>query len=72
MDTLHPALPYRDRKRYLWLISLFIPTLGLLGPALYLLVSTDVLWLWLFAAPLLRTLPPLPRCIISGCGGLAQ
>ena len=51
MTTLAPTpamdQPYRDRKRYLWLISLFVPTLGLLGPALYLLGSANVSWLWL-------------------------
>lgn len=54
--------PYRDRKRYLWLISLFVPSLGLFGPALYLLVSANVLWLCLpplffyFGIPLLDAL----------------
>ncbi len=66
MTTLAPTpamdQPYRDRKRYLWLISLFVPTLGLLGPALYLLVSANVSWLWLspaffyFGIPLLDAL----------------
>ena len=41
------ALPYRDRKRPLWLLSLFVPMLGLIGPALYLLVSPHQAWLWL-------------------------
>lgn len=56
------ALPYRDRKRPLWLLSLFVPTLGLIGPALYLLVSPSELWLWLsplffyFGIPLLDAL----------------
>ncbi|MEO4047499.1 alkane 1-monooxygenase [Pseudomonas sp. CAU 1711] len=56
------ALPYRDRKRPLWLLSLFAPSLALFGPALYLLVSPDELWLWLsplffyFGIPLLDAL----------------
>lgn len=56
------ALPYRDHKRPLWLLSLFVPTFGLIGPALYLLVSPSELWLWLsplffyFGIPLLDAL----------------
>ncbi len=56
------ALPYRDHKRPLWLLSLFVPILGLIGPALYLLVSPSELWLWLsplffyFGIPLLDAL----------------
>ena len=56
------ALPYRDRKRPLWLLSLFVPTFGLIGPALYLLVSPSEFWLWLsplffyFGIPLLDAL----------------
>jgi len=38
---------YRDRKRYLWLLSIFVPALMNAGPLLYLLVSPRVLWLWL-------------------------
>ena len=62
MDAHVAALPYRDRKRPLWLLSLFVPTLGLIGPALYLLVSPSELWLWLsplffyFGIPLLDAL----------------
>ena len=41
-----PAPPYRDRKRYAWLLSLLIPTTVLVGPALMLL--TGQAWaLWL-------------------------
>lgn len=50
MDTPSTALPYRDRKRPLWLMSLFVPSLGLIGPALYLLVSPHDAWLWLSPA----------------------
>ncbi|WP_068829440.1 alkane 1-monooxygenase [Pseudomonas sp. BMS12] len=62
MEAHTTALPYRDRKRPLWLLSLFVPTLGLIGPALYLLVSPSELWLWLsplffyFGIPLLDAL----------------
>ena len=38
---------YRDRQRYLWLLSIFVPALMNAGPLLYLLVSPRVLWLWL-------------------------
>ncbi len=38
--------PYRDRKRYAWLLSLLIPTTVLVGPALMLLTGqTWALWL---------------------------
>ena len=56
------TLPYRDRKRPLWLLSLLVPCLGLIGPALYLLVSPHDAWLWLppvffyFGVPLLDAL----------------
>ena len=41
-----PPPPYRDRKRYAWLLSLLIPTTVLVGPALMLL--TGQAWaLWL-------------------------
>jgi alkane 1-monooxygenase len=42
--TVSPA--YRDRKRYLWLLSIFVPALMNVGLLLYLL-SHNVLMLWL-------------------------
>jgi alkane 1-monooxygenase len=48
MTTASSALPvvhYRDRKRYLWLLSIFVPALMNAGPLLYLL-SHDVVMLW--------------------------
>ena len=42
----HPAPPYRDRKRYAWLLSLLVPATVLIGPAL-MLASGDVRALWL-------------------------
>jgi len=45
--TLSVPSAYRDRKRYLWLLSIFVPALMNVGPLLYLLVSPKVLWLWL-------------------------
>jgi len=33
-STADPSTPYRDRKRYAWLLSLLIPTTVLIGPAL--------------------------------------
>ena len=38
---------YRDRKRYLWLFSVMSPALALAGPALYMLVSPEIFWLWM-------------------------
>ncbi|MEB3734847.1 hypothetical protein ULF88_13775 [Halopseudomonas pachastrellae] len=38
---------YVDRKRRLWLFSLMVPGLALVGPLMYMLVSPNVLWLWL-------------------------
>ena len=40
-----PVVHYRDRKRYLWLLSIFVPALMNAGPMLYLL-SHDVVMLW--------------------------
>ncbi|WVM89779.1 hypothetical protein UMZ34_04920 [Halopseudomonas pachastrellae] len=37
---------YVDRKRRLWLFSLMVPGLALVGPLMYMLVSPNVLW-WL-------------------------
>ena len=45
-NALPLAVPYRDRKRYAWLFSLFIPATVLIGPALML--TTGNAWaLWL-------------------------
>lgn len=41
-----PAPPYRDRKRYAWLLSLLVPATVLIGPAL-MLASGDARALWL-------------------------
>jgi len=38
---------YVDRKRRLWLLSLLVPCLALVGPLLYMLVSPNVMWLWI-------------------------
>ncbi|MGB7388007.1 alkane 1-monooxygenase [Pseudomonas neustonica] len=38
---------YVDRKRRLWLFSLMVPGLALVGPLLYMLVSPQIIWLWL-------------------------
>ncbi len=38
---------YVDRKRRLWLFSLLVPCLALVGPLLYMLVSPNVMWLWI-------------------------
>ena len=41
-----PSTPYRDRKRYAWLLSLLIPTTVLIGPAL-MVSSGDPGALWI-------------------------
>ena len=45
--TLPPPLaaPYRDRKRYAWLMSLLVPASVTIGPAL-LMWTGDARWLW--------------------------
>lgn len=40
------GIEYQDRKRYLWIVSLFVPTSAFIGPALYL-GTHNALWLWL-------------------------
>ncbi len=50
-EILHPEkglIVYRDRKRYLWLSSLFFPLLALSGIGLYALGGSE----WLLAVPL--------------------
>ncbi|MCJ8168701.1 alkane 1-monooxygenase [Atopomonas sediminilitoris] len=44
---LNHGTTYRDRKRYLWLFSLLVPCLALVGPALYVWHSPSLLWLWI-------------------------
>lgn len=39
--------PYRDPKRWSWLLSVLVPTLVAMGPALYLGVAPDPILLWL-------------------------
>ena len=53
----HPTVPYRDRKRYAWALSLLVPTLIGLGPALYL-AWPHTLMLW------------LPAIFVYGCAPL--
>lgn len=36
---------YRDRKRYLWALSVLVPMLALVGPGLFF-VTGNALWLW--------------------------
>lgn len=44
--ALAPASTYRDRKRYAWLLSILVPMLAAVGPALYLLTD-EIALLWL-------------------------
>ncbi len=46
MSAPHAPEPYRDRKRYAWLLSLLVPATVLIGPAL-MLASGDVRALWI-------------------------
>ena len=55
----HPdkgLIQYRDRKRYLWMSSLFMPVFPLLGIALYFTWGQE----WLLAVPLLATYIIIP------------
>ncbi len=54
-----PTAKYRDRKRYLWLLSLLMPCLGLLGPALYVWYEPHVMWLWLVPIYMYSVMPVL-------------
>ncbi len=45
MHTAASTLPYRDRKRYAWLLSLLVPALTCAGPLFYTL-SGDLRMLW--------------------------
>jgi alkane 1-monooxygenase len=38
---------YRDRKRHIWIISLLVPAMIFVGPALYFAFEQNALWLWL-------------------------
>ena len=44
-----PPIVYTDRKKALWLLSVFAPMLGPLGPYLYLQTG-QTQWLWVFLA----------------------
>ena len=46
MHAPAPALPYRDRKRHAWLLSLMVPCTVAIGPAL-MLISGEVRALWI-------------------------
>lgn len=41
------ASDYIDHKRHLWLFSLLVPCIALIGPLMYMFVSPNLLWLWL-------------------------
>ena len=45
LSSQPPDAPYRDRKRYAWLLSLLIPTTVLVGPAL-MVWTGDARLLW--------------------------
>jgi alkane 1-monooxygenase len=47
-DPQQGPIVYRDRKRYLWLASLFYPLVSLSGIGLYLLTGSE----WAFLAPI--------------------
>jgi alkane 1-monooxygenase len=61
-DPLPPAstlvLPYRDRKRYAWLIALLIPGIALSGPVMTLLTQ-DVRMMWIYPVWVYAFMPAL-------------
>lgn len=52
------STPYRDSKRYIWLLSVIAPLGAPLGPLLYLQTGST-LWLWAFLAMFYVGLPVL-------------
>jgi alkane 1-monooxygenase len=55
----HPVkghIEYRDRKRYLWILSVFMPLVPLLGISLYFLTGSQ----WSFAIPLMISYVAIP------------
>jgi alkane 1-monooxygenase len=61
--TLTATGEYRDRKRYLWLLAIFVPALMNAGPLLYQFVSQSVLWLWLPVAWIYLVMPAIDYLI---------
>jgi alkane 1-monooxygenase len=57
--ALSSVSTYRDRKRPLWLLSIFVPALMNGGLLLYLTVSPRVLWLWLPIAFIYLVMPTI-------------
>lgn len=53
-----PATPYKDRKKYLWLLSVIAPFAAPLGPIMYLYTGYTQ-WLWIFLAFFYLGLPVL-------------
>lgn len=58
IGNMESQLPYRDRKRYAWLVSLAVPAVVGAGPLLYLLVG-DLRLLWLPVVLVYCVLPVL-------------
>jgi len=59
-STHAAAEPYRDRKRYAWLLSVIAPLAAPAGPWLYLQTGQTV-WLWAFLAFFYFGIPLLDR-----------
>ena len=57
--TFTATSSYRDRKRYLWLLSIFVPALMNVGLLLYQFLSQRVLWLWLPVAWIYLVMPAI-------------
>lgn len=53
-----PATPYKDPKKYLWLLSVIAPFAAPLGPIMYLYTG-HTQWLWVFLAFFYLGLPVL-------------
>lgn len=60
LPSMDAETPYRDHKRYAWLLSVIAPLAAPLGPALYLLTDNTV-WLWSFLAFFYVGVPLLDR-----------
>mgnify|MGYP006309808019 CR=1 FL=1 len=44
--TTDSGVVYRDRKRHAWIISLLVPAMIFVGPALYFAFDHNAAWLW--------------------------
>ncbi|MDI1301864.1 MAG: alkane 1-monooxygenase [bacterium] len=57
----HTAVPYRDRKRYAWLLSVIAPAGIVIGPVAHLLGATSPLWFFFSLAFFYGGIPLLDK-----------